>query len=155
LASFAWLAAVVVPIILGTLAGGQWPAGESKPNLALTAEAIVSSNQEGWPGANAIDGKPATEWAGLGPHPWIKLQWKQFVTGTPLESEENRRVSIWEISCVGNCDGVNAQKHGRYSRTREYPSWQTRLEPVPTVPTTAEAIRTASEGPAPHGFAGP
>ena len=80
LASFVWPAAVVVSTILGTLARGQSPAGADKPNLARTAEAIVSNHQNGLPGANAIDGKPATEWAGLGPHPWIKLQWKQPVT---------------------------------------------------------------------------
>jgi Glycosyl hydrolases family 43/F5/8 type C domain len=80
LARFVWLAAAIVSTILGTLARGQSPPTASRPNLARTAKVTVSSRQDGSPGANAIDGNPVTEWAGVGPHPWIKLQWKQPVT---------------------------------------------------------------------------
>ena len=46
-------------------------------NLAAAAEVSVSSEQDGFPKANAIDGNRSTEWASSGPHPWIKLQWKE------------------------------------------------------------------------------
>ena len=51
----------------------------SKANLARAAEVSVSSQQNGFPKAHAIDGNRSTEWASTGGHPWIKLQWKEPV----------------------------------------------------------------------------
>ena len=68
------LAAFVAAIVSTT------PGISAQPNLALTAKISVSSQQDGFPKTNAIDGDRRTEWAGNDGHPWITLRWKEPVT---------------------------------------------------------------------------
>ncbi len=56
------------------------PTQASKANLALTAEVSVSSQQDGFSKANAIDGNRRSEWAANDSRPWIMLRWKEPVT---------------------------------------------------------------------------
>ena len=58
---------------------GSVEAQTSAGNLAKTAEVTVSSEQKGFPKANAIDGDCTTEWGGEEKYPWIKLEWKEPV----------------------------------------------------------------------------
>ncbi len=83
-ARFLSLAAVIMVMAfatLGSYAGEQTspPTQAPNANLAMAAEVSVSSQQDGFPKANAIDGDRRTEWAGNEGHPWITLRWKEPV----------------------------------------------------------------------------
>jgi hypothetical protein len=85
LARFVSLSAVIAVTAFaaaGSRAADQTnqPSPASKANLALTAEVIVSSQQDGFPKTNAIDGDRHTEWAVNDGRPWIVLRWKEPVT---------------------------------------------------------------------------
>ena len=70
------LAAVLAAIACATPASSA----AAPANLALTAEVSVSSQQDGFPKANAIDGNRRTAWASNDGRPWIMLRWKEPVT---------------------------------------------------------------------------
>ena len=81
-AQFVGLAVIGVATVFmtpGSDAYGQpsQPSQASKANLAGAAEVSVSSQQNGFPKAHAIDGNRGTEWASTGGHPWIALHWKE------------------------------------------------------------------------------
>jgi hypothetical protein len=76
LACSALLAAVLAA---PTLATSSISAAEPA-NLALKAEVSVSSQQDGFSKANAIDSNRRSEWGSNDLHPWITLRWKEPVT---------------------------------------------------------------------------
>ena len=55
------------------------PSPAAKGNLAQAAVVSVSSEQNGFAKARAIDGDRLTEWASSDKQPWIKLRWKEPV----------------------------------------------------------------------------
>ncbi len=74
-----------------------------KSNLASAAEVTVSSQQDRFSKANAIDGDRATEWASSDEiHPWIKLQWEQPV----------------KLARIVVCDRADAKENAQGGRVR-------------------------------------
>ena len=78
-AQVVWLAIVTAMVAPRSDAYAQTdqPSQASRGNLASAAEVSVSSEQNGFPKAHAIDGNRSTEWASTGGHPWIALRWKE------------------------------------------------------------------------------
>lgn len=65
----------VVVTVLVLMLGTVRSLAEEAKNLARTAEVTVSSEQEGFAKAQAVDGDRATAWAAIGRHPRITLTW--------------------------------------------------------------------------------
>jgi hypothetical protein len=104
--------AIAAMIVTLSCVGAAGRADPSQPgqvsdvNLARTAEVGVSSEQAGFPKSNAIDGRRSTEWAGVGRHPWIKLQWKEPVkVGRLVVSDRSGSANIAQGGKVLFSDG--------------------------------------------------
>ncbi|MGO8748228.1 MAG: family 43 glycosylhydrolase [Thermoguttaceae bacterium] len=79
-AQLAWLVVIVAAAF--TPRGSAYAQADqlsrvSQGNLASAAEVNVSSEQNGFPKTNAVDGNRSTEWASSDGHPWIALRWKE------------------------------------------------------------------------------